>query len=233
MRWPVFLLAAIVALGSIGSLGCLLLNKPQSPDVVASQNIKVEDGYFIGSGSYSKNEVKSLGISWVGGEVRILSSDSDNMEIKEDLHGKRVGCSQKLHWKIQDGKLTLAPVRPGESPSNIRRDLTIYVPKKLESVTLGAVATKVSFYEVDTSKVYMGITACDIDMSLLNADEVNVDGTASNVKICLLKELGAEVKSRGVATKEWLDGENKEKYGNGSCKINFNGTALDYKIFQA
>ena len=98
---------------------------------------------------------------------------------------------------------------------------------------MGAVATKVSFYEVDTSKVYMGITACDIDMSLLNADEVNVDGTASKVKICLLKELGAEVKSRGVATKGWLDGENTEKYGNGSCKISFNGTALDYKIFQA
>ena len=64
MSWSVFLLAAIVALGSIGGLGVLLLNKPQSLDVVASQNIKVEDGYFIGSGSYSKNEVKSLDISW-------------------------------------------------------------------------------------------------------------------------------------------------------------------------
>ncbi len=233
MSWSVFLLAAIVTLGSVGGLGYFLLNKPQDSAIVASQDIKVEDGYFIGSGSYNKNEVKSLDISWVSGEVRILVSDSDNMEIKEDLHGKEVGCSQRLHWKIQDGKLTLAPVRPGESPSNIRRDLTIYVPKKLESVTLDVVGTKVSYHNANAAKICMNLTGCYIDVSLLNADEVNVDGTASKVKICLLKELGAEVKSRGVATKGWLDGENTEKYGNGSCKINFNGTALDYSVSQA
>lgn len=230
MSWPVFLLVISLTLGSVGTFGYLAASKIQDQKSVVSECVESKSDYIVGDGSYLKSEVQDLDVSWVGGNVTIAVSDLDEFLVKEDLHGKKVDDNQKMHWKIQDGKLTLTPVKPGKKPSNLKRDLTIHVPKNLESVTLNTVATKITCEVGNLSKFDINVTASDADISLLKAKKLNINGTSANIGVRLLGGLRADLTSSGVAIEGKFDGKHSKKSDNSQCKIVIKGVALTYKI---
>jgi|GEM_PF-6750802 len=195
--------------------------------------------YSSNGAEYNAKDIDSIDISWIGGEVNILESEKDVLFFKEDSHGKELSENQKLHWCIEKGKsgkgkLIIEPEDPSISnkwswwkKSLPKKDLTVYVPKNLERVSLNIVGSVCDFKESTAKKICLSGVGGSLNLAPLNCDKVSVNGTSLDLNIKLNDTAGYTVCRDGVF--DGLIGKDEKVYGDGKIKISLEGVKCRLK----
>lgn len=189
--------------------------------------------YYSGGAEYNAKEINSVDINWIRGKVTILESDKKVLSFSEESNVEKLSEDQKLHWRIKKGrggkgKLIIEPEAPS-GPNKWRlwkkslpkKDLTVYVPKGLDRVSLNVVNSDCDFKESTAKEIYLSGVDGSLDLAPLECDEVNVNGTGLDLNIKLSDAAGYTLYRDGVFN--GLIGQDKMVYGDGKIKINLQG----------
>lgn len=90
--------------------------------------------YTAGSGSLPVDDLNTLNINWIAGEVTVTPSNSDSIEILEE-GGESMKDSDKVHYYYHDGILDIQYRESGKSLASFglsdKKNLTVKIPQKL------------------------------------------------------------------------------------------------------
>lgn len=127
------------------------------------------EDFETGDAEFVADDVKSVDINWVAGDIKVVYSDTDKITIKEsDLSNK----DEKMCWYLDnDGELEIYATKKVGSFINfgsnyIIKTLTITVPKE----------HRFSDFDIDTA-------SADVYADGINSTEFNADTAAGKVEI--------------------------------------------------
>lgn len=195
--------------------------------------------YSSGGAEYSAEDINSINIKWIGGRVTISESDGKVLSFSEESYGKKLGEDQKLHWRIEKGesskgKLIIEAEDPSVSNKWSRlkkslpeKNLTVYVPKNLDNLSLIVVNSVCDIKESTTKAFYLSGVGGTLDVSSLKCDKIDVDGVNLNLNVKLNDNAGYSVYRDGVF--DGFVGEDEQIFGDGKIKINLKGVNCKLK----
>ena len=97
----------------------------------------------------NQKEISKIQIYWVGGNVNVLNSSTENISFKEEIKTDEVEEKNLLRYYISKKVLTIRFCAPTWNiKKNIResKDLTIYIPNyKFSSVFIETVSANISY----------------------------------------------------------------------------------------
>ena len=226
-----FVLSIVTFIVGCGSAYLGATSNSDKPDTVVTQsnNVKTKKNNVtkVGNGSYNSKEINSIDLTWSGGNVEVIESTANNLSIVEEIHSGNVNENQKMHWEVCNGKLTVTPAKPGKNLSDsIKKDLRIYVPKRLKEFKIDLVASSIEYRRATPEEINFNLVGSNVKLWLIDCNKVEANGVGSKANIELVNGLGATVRSSGVA----VGGNNAEEYGDGKCKINIKGTGVECNI---
>ncbi len=157
--------------------------------------------YSAGDFTYSAEDVKTVEINWVGGDIEIVQSESAALSVTEN--GESLDSEEQMHHYVRAGKLIIHYCESGyrgeidTAHKKIRVEIPAGVDLDIDNVsadiTLGNL--KVRDFEVSNVSGNMqlaGITANDIDIEIVSgtitADSVSartfdVEGVSGDIDV--------------------------------------------------
>lgn len=143
-----------------------------------------DDAYTVGGGS-TQTAITEIDVDWLDGEVNILPSDGESVEIKEDYNGE--DADYRLRWRVENGQLSVKHQAPywlfgilgGSHPT---KNLTILVPtamlENMDEVSVESVEADVTYtgnaraLSLDAVEGSLTVTGTigDLDMDSVDGD---------------------------------------------------------------
>lgn len=121
------------------------------------------DKYTVGNADIT-NEVNSLDISWITGNIKFEEHDGNSIIVTES-ESDELSDDEKLHWWVNNDKLYIKYCASGRIKfKSLRKNLTIKVPKNSKY-------TKVNFKTVSSS----------VDAKNINSDDIDVENVSGSV----------------------------------------------------
>ena len=196
MKKICFLMAAILLLTAL----CL----PLSSCGVSFETYKNASDYLIANGTVSVEEIDTLEIHWIAGEVSIERSEDGKISFCESFKNDpalEVSEDMKMRYLMKDGVLTLQFCKSGLKLSkdlydHLKKGLTVYVPEgvKLDAVTVDVVSSDLTVKDISAKDMKLNAVSAKLDMSSCAVENVDCKTVSGKVKI----ETETEMKSLSV-----------------------------------
>lgn len=158
------------------------------------------DSYFVGNGSCEN--VTKLELNWCNGKVTVKCGNVDKVTFAEDCL-KDLSDDYKLHYLVNNGKLTIQFVKSGKWNIDFIKNLTVTIPQNLvlSELDVNVVSSDVVVDAVDCTELEVESVSGDIFVSDVNCNELSVETVSGNfdVRNTVITELSAETVS-GVVT---------------------------------
>lgn len=226
----------LIALAAFSLCGC-------GPSMVRGTSYADSDTYDVGNFTYNADEISSLEINWVVGNISVVQSDAPTLSVCEN--GTDLQDSQRLRYRIKDGTLRIEFWASGLSSaiSSGQKSLTVEVPHGIalkinnengticadslgtQSAELGTVSGEVRIASLAATKAEVASESGDILLSLARCEEAEIDGDSSLITLTLLSDLGATVTHHSTTGSMQtgllysFSSENCSVFGNGACRI--------------
>ncbi|MGN0517501.1 MAG: DUF4097 family beta strand repeat-containing protein [Acutalibacteraceae bacterium] len=137
-----------------------------------SGNYKNSSEYKIGSPSISVDNISSVEVNWISGEINVLSS-TDNNILFDCPDDKKLEDDYKLRYLVKDGKLTIQYTKPFNVfqqlfKKNIKKTLNIYIPSSVKEVTVNNVSSNTVISDISTDLLEINNVSGEIYLSSLS-----------------------------------------------------------------
>ena len=159
--------------------------------------------YTVGGGSVSADDITEICVNWVSGSVKIEESDTDKItfsevssldtekdSLGEATENKELSESLKMRYKTNNGKLTIQFCKSAlrirtAAIKDLKKDLTLYVPKGTELSEIRADIVSSDLYIADVSTKKIDLNSVSADMKLVNCktDKIKCDTVSGDLKI--------------------------------------------------
>ncbi len=159
--------------------------------------------YTPGGGSVSADEIKEICVYWESGSVKIEESDTDKItfsevssldtdkdSLGEATENKELQESLKMRYKADNGKLTIRFCKSGlrvrtGAVKDLKKDLTVYVPKGTEfsEVRADVVSSDVYMADIKAKKIEFNSVSADIKLVDCVTDGIKCDTVSGDLKI--------------------------------------------------
>jgi DUF4097 and DUF4098 domain-containing protein YvlB len=131
--------------------------------------------------TYNASDIKKVDITWVGGEIEIVSSDSAELSVSENSEG--LDDDAKMHYYIKDGKLTIhySKALYREEIDTTKKHLRVEVPEGIE-IDIDNINADISIGEMALGEIKLTNVSGGVKFSSLAANEIeieNVDGAVT------------------------------------------------------
>lgn len=161
-----------------------------------------ESNYSIGSAELT-DTVREIDLNWASGNVTVKAYDGTTVVLRET---ERSAASERLRWKLENGKLTVHEHKSGLSVKTLNKSLELLIPEK-QAKTLAKL-------EVDgaSARVYL---------ENLTVQELEIDTASGNVELqgCETQKLGIDSASGDCKTTDCVLGEFSMDSASGSAKL--------------
>lgn len=140
------------------------------------------DKYSVGAFVYASSDVKAVEINWVAGEVILVQSDLEILNVSEN--GTELSDSQKLHWFLDNGTLKIQYCALGYNrriKSNLKK-LTVELPYNI-GYTVNVTSADVNAQSIDCIDFDFATTSGDLTVDTMNAQAVNLKATSGDVRL--------------------------------------------------
>ena len=131
--------------------------------------------------TYSASEITEIDITWVGGEIEVISSDKAELTVTEN--SESLPDDAKMHYLIKDGKLTIhySKALYKEEVDVASKHLKIEVPKGIE-IDIDSVNADINIGEMALGEMKLTNVSGDVSLGKIVCSEIkieNVDGTVT------------------------------------------------------
>lgn len=159
------------------------------------------NSYTTGGGSVS--DITEICVNWVSGSVKIEESDTDKItfsekssldsekdSIGESTENKELSESLKMRYKTDGGKLTIQYCKSGlrvraAAIKDLKKDLTIYVPKgsDFSGIKADVVSSDVYMADIKAAKIELNSVSADMKLIDCEVDRIKCDTVSGGLKI--------------------------------------------------
>ncbi|MEG1151434.1 MAG: DUF4097 family beta strand repeat-containing protein [Bacilli bacterium] len=155
-----------------------------------NQNQEIITGdYKKGSGNYNANDVTSMDINWVAGEVDIQEYDGTDIIFEEISNG--ISEKYKMHHTLSNGKLTINYSKSnsfngfGFGVDIQKKNLTIKVPKnkRFEKLELNIVGTETNISNIKSQDMHFITVNGDINGNNLTAKNLSGESVSGQLNL--------------------------------------------------
>ncbi len=152
------------------------------------------DKYSVGNFTYSTNDVTSIDLDWVCGDVEFVVSENETLSVTET--GDALDDDKKMHWYIDGTTLRIKFWKSGKGGKVDRNDkcVTVEIPKTLVTFEAENTSGKLVAQSIDANSCKVDTTSGDIELSSVTTDgRTEIESTSGDIKINELKASEAEV----------------------------------------
>lgn len=190
IRKTVAIILALACAFCLASCGELHINGVSVYGVYDAWN------YSIGNFSYSAEEVSSVEINWIGGEINIIPAEAGTLFAAENSEALEEGA--KMRYRIKEGKLTIHYCQSAytKSISASSKHLNIQVPEGV-NIDINNVSADVKFSDIMLGKVKIGNVSGDVNFASLACNELEIETVSG--KITANEIISGEFSVNGVS----------------------------------
>lgn len=136
--------------------------------------------YSTGSFDYAPEDIESVSINWVLGNITIIESESDKLSVTES--GTDLDDDEKMHYLIKDGSLTIQfwESRHSGRIDSSEKNLTVEVPKGI-SLNIKSVSSNISADELNVTDFSANTTSGDIKIDQITADSLKTKSVSGDM----------------------------------------------------
>jgi DUF4097 and DUF4098 domain-containing protein YvlB len=155
--------------------------------------------YSVGDFTYNAEDVNTVEINWVGGEIEIVQSENATLSVTEN--GDSLDSEEQIHHYIRAGKLIIHYCESGHRGeiNSAKKKLRVEIPEGVD-LDIDNVSADITFWEINVSDfeltdvsgdvTFAGITAKDIDIEIVSgkidaksvcARAFSVNGVSGNI----------------------------------------------------
>lgn len=124
------------------------------------------DSYNVGDGT--AEDVTSIELDWIDGEVIVGYYDGSGVKLSEKVTRGKESDKLKLRWKVQDGTLVVKYCASGmyNSIEQGKKTLTLSLPESFRA-----------------QNVVVNLAAASLKTAVIKADEISVNSASGNVNL--------------------------------------------------
>lgn len=180
-----------------------------------------------GNCQFGTDEIDSIEINWVNGDVDINYYDGDKITVTESGKSKN-----KMTCDIDDGELEIDEFSYSKNFGNMStKDLTIQLPQgfSLKDLEINAVSSNIEINDIDADSVEFETVSGNISVTFGSQPGViDCESVSGDVNILLPKDVtGYSIRDDSVSGKVICNSKN---YGDGSTRINLESVSGNYTI---
>ena len=165
----------LIALAAFSLCGC-------GPSMVRGTSYADSDTYDVGNFTYNADEISSLEINWVVGNISVVQSDAPTLSVCEN--GTDLQDSQRLRYRIKDGTLRIEFWASGLSSaiSSGQKSLTVEVPHGI-ALKINNENGTICADSLGTQSAELGTASGDIRIGSLTADAVSLSSASGQIDV--------------------------------------------------
>lgn len=143
---------------------------------------KNADKYSVGNFEYQAEEIDSIEINWVKGNITLVESDNTTLSVKES--GNKLNENQKLRYLIEGKTLKIQfwKSRYNGRIDSREKDLTVEIPKNL-NIDIDQVSGNVISKKLITKSLDINCVSGNTRIDSLSATSLNIDNVSGKVNI--------------------------------------------------
>ena len=172
------------------------------------------DDYNDGSSSVAAAQVSDINIDWDAGEVNIEYGKNDKIIFSES----NADNSDKMCWKLTDGKLNIASNKRGFQLFNFgspNKTLTVTIPenKKFDELSVATASADIKSTKLSAAELNVSTVSGDVSIEEIKADDVDISGVSGNITADC--EVSGEIEVESISGDTRISGSYAK--GNFSC----------------
>ena len=164
-------------------------------------NYSSPSSYSVGDAEI-KDDISSLTINWLSGEVRVEEYEGSRVVIKDEVTEGKISDDLKLRWKKEGGKVTIQYAAGGIrlNLKGFSKNLVVYVPSflslkelKIDGVSADGIISLSSLGKLEWDSVNGGM-----DGVFSRLDEVECDGVNGDIDLTVKERIPIDMDIDGV-----------------------------------
>lgn len=180
-----------------------------------------------GNCQFSADEIDSIEVNWVNGDVDINYYDGDKITVTEK--GK---SNNKMTCDIDDGELVIDEFANSQNFGNMStKDLTVQLPRgfSLKDLEINSVSSNIEIKDIDADSVEFETVSGNIDITFCAQPGcIDCESVSGDVRIILPKDTtGYSIRDNSVSGNVNCDSKN---FGDGSTRINLESVSGNYTV---
>ena len=142
------------------------------------------DRYSVGNFTYSAEQVSSIDMDWVKGDITFVVTDGDTLSVTET--SDNLEDKKKIHWYIDGSTLMIKFWQSGlhGTVNSTDKRVTVEIPQSLESFVVYNTSGNINAQALSAASVYVGTTSGDIKIDAVTAEgKAKIESTSGKVGV--------------------------------------------------
>lgn len=162
-----------------------------------------ESDYSIGSTELT-DTVREIDLNWTSGDVTVKSYTGTTVVVRET---ERSAASERLRWKLENGKLTIHEHKSGLSVKSLDKSLELLLPEKqakaLVKIEIDGASARAVLENLNVQEVELDTASGNSELKNCEIRKLDVDSASGDCKVtdCRIDEFSMDSTSGAASLK--------------------------------
>lgn len=163
--------------------------------------IAIGEDVSLGNGLIDPTGIKKLVVDWPYGDVRIIGTDSDYIEIREE-NVPEGNSDHRLRYRVRNDTLNVKYAKTWSAFAEIDKDLFIYLPSDIDlsKITINQVEGSITVSNLSTTVFELYTTTSTVSISSVVCSSCRMEASSGSVyfQYCTFGKYVADTVASGI-----------------------------------
>lgn len=147
------------------------------------------DDFKTGNADFNANEVSSVEVNWVSGEIEVLYGDTDKITIEDSA----TDSDNKMYWNLDNNgtleiyanKNDFSFINIGFFDDDITKNLTITIPKdkKFSEFDINSASADIYADGINATEIEVDSASGGVEIKKLECNDANINNASGDINI--------------------------------------------------